>query len=170
MTIDDVYTFLYGWINQVLNTEMALAIPIIESNQNAPRPAVPYFVIHKPPISNIDLGLGDRGLWEFTDEPEDEGEVCSSKNWQASISLEEIGGSGTTMQYLVDSLIREDILDLFRNAKISLSRNEAITPTTDVTQNFIEKRAIMDVFMLYVSTITYDPGYVGTAEGTGTYN
>ena len=169
MTLTEMYGYIYTWINTELNTNLSLSIPIIYSNQNAPRPDVPYFLIHRPPVSTIDQGTGNTEGWNFTDEEEDEGEVHLVKQYESAIRLEEIGGDGNTLLYLNDSLMRQDIKSLFRASKLSILRNENINPSTDITENYIEKRAMMDIFVFWQTENDYDPSYIGTVEFEGTY-
>lgn len=169
MTTNELNSFLYTWINKILNTENNLGYEIIFSNRNAPNPSLPYFVIHDPPVSNQDLGRGNWGKWEFTNEPQDEGEVCYTKQYEASISLEEVGGSGDVMKLLLNSLNRQDIKDLFSSNKVGFLRNEPINPATDITEDLITRRAIMDIFVSIVDEGSYDPGYIDTVDYDGTY-
>jgi len=169
MTIDEMYTFIRSWINQILNTQYSLSIPVIFSNENAARPPLPYFVIHRPPISNIQLPGENYCPWQFTNEQTDTGNVEYSTNYQASISLEEVGGDdGQTLQYLTLSRKQDDILQLWKNNKITLLSQTAIADISDITENVIEKRAVMDITVIYNVQTSYDPGYIGTVEFSGT--
>lgn len=171
MTIDSMFVFIRSWMDQILNTELSLNIPIIFGSENAPRPALPYIVIHDPPISNVDVGRGNWCKWNFTNQPVDEGQIDYTKQYEATISVEHIGGSGQVFNYLRDSIGRYDIKELWRTNYISYMRDEPANDISEIAESFVERRVGITMFVSYISSNNYDPGYIGSVDTpTGTYN
>lgn len=164
MTINEIEKFLYDWINLILNTEQSFGIEIIRGNRNAPRPDLPYIVIHDPPITNRKTS---RGNWEST--TDEFGNLSWAIYYETSISIEEVGGNGESFKFLLNSINRQDIKDLWTQNNISLLRNENILNISDITENYVERRTIMDIFVLHFDEGTYQPGFFETVEYEGTY-
>lgn len=169
MTKSDVLEVIRVWVDRVLNTENSLGYTVIFGNQNAPRPTLPYFVVQNPMIVNQKVGRGNWGSWEFTNEVADEGEVNYSIHYESTIQLEEIGGDGDTFRLLGNSINREDIKDYFRSENVSILRFEGESSNVDITEDDIEKRAIIDIIVHWTDQNSYDPSYIGEAEIEGTY-
>jgi len=168
MTIDDVYKFLHNWIDLTLNTTLGLGVAIIRENQNGPRPELPYMTLGDPPISNKDVDSGNISNWQFTDEPQDEGEVSITTTYETIISIKEISGNGNLIDLLFEYLKRSDIQRFWFENFITFIRLGNIIPLPNITGNYAEKRAAIDITVSWANTIVYDPSYVGTVEITGT--
>lgn len=169
-----VYEFLYSWIYKILIDEENINVRIIKGNQNAPRPKLPYIVIHDPPISSNKIGLGN---WDG--KVDIDGNMEYIIHFRSSIRIEEVGGNGNYLNLLLEYQNRQDIKDFWRDNNISLMSNESIVDVTDITENIIEKRVMMDIFILYTNTTidengntikkSYQPGFIQTAELEGIY-
>jgi len=167
MTIEEVYIVLQEWIVGILVTEEGLTtLKVIRGNQNAPSPAKPYMVIHQPPISNRPTGL--TGNFEKAD---DTGKVNYSIPYEASITIEEVGGIGDLLNLLLESINRQDIKDFFKLKFVSIVRVEASVDSTDTKENIHELRDAIDIHINYTTQKDYAPGFIETVEPlTGEYS
>lgn len=164
MTTNEIALFFYNWINQVLVINGGETnLTIIKSNQNANRPDLPFISIGHP------FALQKIGRTGNQSSPDINGDVILDTHYEATITLNEIGGLGDRLKTLLNSLIRPDIIDLFSENNISILRYETITPDIELTQNIYEKRAIVDLFVLFTDRFTYNANYIETVETTGTY-
>lgn len=170
MTLDGMYSFLYKWINYTLNTKYGIGIQIIKGSQNAPKPDVPYVVIHRPPMSNRKVG-NTQVLKDYIDD-EDDSYRTYSNTWRASINIEEVGSNGRILQNLMNSLEEDDIVDFFEAyGDVSLEDMQAGSANNDITGTFIENRYNFEVFLLYTEKTTIESEIIETVEiSDRTYN
>ncbi len=173
--IDNAIIFLVKWIRKVLVIEEGNNISVMQSNQNIPRRKLPYIVVHNPPISN---NLSSSGNWD--NRTDVDGNMEYVIKYEAMIRIEEVGSNGGLLNILLEYQNRQDIKDFWRANNISFLRNEAITDVSDIIENSTEKRAIMDIAIIYTNTTvdengdtikrSYNPGYIETVDLEGTYN
>ena len=161
MTTNEIYTVLITWMKNILGS-----IIIMKGEQNAPKPAANYFVIHQP-MSLIEYSSGNYSKADNT------GTVSYTNHWQATITLEEIGYpgiNGDKLRILLNSLRLQDTKDYFKASKISILRNEGIIPIPQLSENIWELRSTLDLIVLFPDEGTYQPGFIETVEFEGTYN
>lgn len=164
MTKRDVLNVIRDWVNTIVNTEAGKNWKIIFSNQNSPRPTLPYFVIQDPMISNNIVGRGNWSNWNYTDESQDQGEVTYSITYEATIQLGVVGEDGDIFRLLDNSLNRQDIKSFFQVSNVSILRTESEIPEINITGDYIEKRAIKDIIVAWNDQGVYDPSYIKTIE------
>lgn len=164
MTKFDVLNVIRFWVNKVINTEAGKNWQVIFSNQNSPRPQVPYFVIQDPMISNNIIGRGNWSKWNYTNESQDEGVVTYSNTYEAIVQLNVIGDDGDIFRLLDNSLNRQDIKSDLNSNNVSIIRTEMELPEVNITGEYIEKRAIKDIVVVWNDQGTYDPSYIKTVE------
>jgi hypothetical protein len=160
-----ILDFFYSWFYKILNTENSYNIPIIFGEQNAPAPEEPYMVIHQP-FAITKIGSGNKEMSTTTGQ---EGTMLYDIHYQGTMQVEEVGGTGDKLRLVINSLIRQDILDLFSTNKISVLRVENITPSNTNDENIWTLRTITDLIILFADEGSYEANYietVGTISGT----
>ena len=171
MTTTEIFTILKTWINTILNVEEDYSIPIIRGEQSAPKPAKEYIVIHQPmSLREYATGNESKGR-KVIDGDIIHGYIDYTRHWQATISIEEVGfeDNGDKLRSLINSLNRQDIKSYFRNSKISILRNEGITPIPSLSDNIWELRTDIDLIILFPDEGTYEPGIIESVEITTNY-
>lgn len=140
-------------------------VPIIRGEQSAPKPKNNYIVIHQP-MSVFEYSSGNYS------KADNAGIVTYTNHWQATITIAEIGfeDNGDKLRTLNNSLRLQTTKDYFSSSKVSILRNEGITPIPALTENKWELRSNIDYIVLFPDEGTYTPGFIETVEFEGTYN
>lgn len=169
MNLNDVYDFLYDWINYVLNTRYNYNIPIIIGSQNVPAPAETYIVIHEPPMSNDPVG--NTQVKENYVEYEDDEDLVGtsykkySNTWQATINLEEVNSSGIYLPKLKNTIEEDTIKDLWlAQQKISFVDMNAGNANNDLIGNIIEKRYNQELVLYYTEETIIESEIIESVE------
>lgn len=163
---NDLLDFLWGWINQILNTEEELNIPIIFGEQNAPAPIEEgaYIVIHQPMI-NTKIGYARKSGVNIN------GDQTIGSDYEVTVQLDEIAGKGDLLQILIESIERPSIQQLFKNKRVSFMRNENINRIPNMTENIWELRSTVDIILAYGYGIIENVNWIEEVENPeGTYN
>lgn len=161
LTLEEAYAGATSTADGVYSPDY---IDIIRSTENAPRPSESkYLVIHKP------FGQLKQGKGNYSD-ADDTGKVDICNRYEATIRIEEVFGFGDNLRTVINTSNRQDVLDYFRENEVSIMRIDTLAPNNDFEENLWEDRTIVDIFALFVDRSDYTPGYIETAEVTGTYN
>ncbi len=150
MSVDNIYSFLYSWADQILNTEQSLGILIIQSHQNAPAPTQddPYIVIDyapnqtrigRPSAGDVDEGTGERTLVD---------------DFILVVEIWEVNSNGSLLTKLLTSLNRQDIKDLWKANDFAFYTESEVINMPRVSEDDEWKRESMVELT------------IGTAEGT----
>lgn len=164
MTADEVYTGLYTWIDQVVNTEPSQSIEIIQSHQNAPEPTVDgkYIVIDyaptrsrvgRPSATNVDTGTLKREL--VNDD-------------ELLVELWEVNGNGDELRRIRGSTDRQDIIDLLKSLGLIFWGDEGINVLPRTQENRWVREVIMEIRLRIADAVEEESSYIENAEYTGT--
>ena len=141
MTRDEFYTFLCTWIQD------KTGITTIRTNENGPRPSIPYIAIQNPPISDMETGEGN-----YSD-PDGAGVVNYAIGYELNTNIIEVGAEGQHLQLLLSKKNNQEELDHFKSNNVSMLTNGIITgipAATDTT--YIEKRNMLNATFIYIYT------------------
>lgn len=161
-----ILDFFYNWFYQILNTENSKEIQIIFGEQDSPAPSDHYIVIHQP-FAIQQLGSGN---WEMSTTTGEEGTVLYNYHQQGTMQIEEVGGHGDNLRLVMNSLVRQDIKELFTENNVSILRINSINPNNTNIENTWELRSIVDLIILFPDEGSYDAGYIETVDVNGTYS
>lgn len=155
---DDIYALVHPLIGGTL----------IWMDQNAPRPALPYTAMK---IMSVRYVNGD---WKSAPDGNGIQTVKGDREFTLNIQrYQSYGADSVTekLQVIVDKLRLETIIDKFQAKKLVAFDTGAVSDISallDKTQ--IEKRATLDVFMRYKSSLTDNVGIVETVDIEGDDN
>lgn len=168
--LNDVYSFLYDWIYLVLNTKNTRNIDIIIGEQNVSSSDRKYIVIHEPPISNRKVGDTNRKSVTSIDLSGGniKGKKTYTNTYQVTISIEEIQGQNN-IDLLEQTIEEEDVMEFWRNEKISFMQMEAGTDNNKLMGTIFEKRYIKDLILLYTIENIYNGYYIENINYTSNY-
>jgi hypothetical protein len=150
MTSEQLFEFLYDWIDMVLNTQRKLNVPIIESHQDAPRLKTTYIVIEYA----ADMSKTGRATLtdpaSAPDDPEDEaeqeeGNIFIIEDYKYVLDLREENGSGNYLKYIIDSIENPEVQEYFFNNKIAFMGNGNIQPVPSINDNKWIKQAVVEI-------------------------
>lgn len=163
MTNDQVFSGLYTWINQVVNTEQSQSLPIIQSHQDAPEPTDDgtYIVIDytpnrtrvgRPSKGNVDTGTLKRELINDDD---------------LRVDIWEVNGNGDELQIIRDSTDRQDIIDLLKSLGIIYWGDEGINAVPRTVENKWVRESTMELRLRVADVTEEESSYIEDVEFTG---
>jgi hypothetical protein len=169
MTDQELKGKIYDWIDHVINTQYALAVPIIYGESNNPRPASGvYIVIHQPFANNLQDNYTEG-------ETDASGNVTHYASNECTVSIEAVRSKGEELRILQRTIDWQTVNDVLTNLGLVVRRFEPIVPIPDNTQNQWELRAVSDFFISYVDedientsyieNVLYTSDYTGGANG-----
>ena len=162
-----LYTFLYAWVNQVLNTEASLGIEIIQSHQDAPEPEAttatePRYIAIAFAPSRSRIGRPSAG------EPNVSGVRKLINDWELMVEIWEVNGDGSLLQKLVDSTDRGDIMDLWTTNKFALMETNEIQNLPRRQENKWRRECMMELRINTPEETSETSGFIDDIEYTGT--
>lgn len=158
MTDTALLELLRSWIDTVLNTNYGLNRPVIFGEQNAPAPAKPYIVIHRP------LATTKQGRESTLLNPTNYDIQRVINNYEAVVSITSVGNQTDDIRYILDSIGTQETKDYFYDNDISFMRQETIQSVPDLSAGEWELNTVVDIVIMYPHTTTEDTGYIDTVE------
>lgn len=148
LTLDKL---LYNWLHLILDSH----IVVIFSEQNAPRPNLPYASISINPITSVGTPYFDRA--------EDDGRVLFDEDIEFMVMLEAYGQSSMQIvSNIHEALLNPDKVQVLNNFGLIYVDDEGLKDTSIKIDNQWERRANIDIRFRSMKQYTYSPGYIDT--------
>lgn len=162
--MDPVYTFLYDWVNEVLNVQESLGVIIFQSHQNAPEPETKdaFIVIGYAPSRNR-IGRPHHSGIDGSDNQK------IINDYVYTVELRERNGTGELLELLINSIYRRSVQEFWTNAGYSYMReisNIITIPTTQLNQ--WERESMVEIEILTGRVSEEQIGAIETVEVNGT--
>jgi len=158
----ELYEFIYDWANLVLNTPV-LTVQIIQAFQNTPAPAENYLAIPKTPT------LDSQGMSTRTAYKDSTGVQSFIIEYEASITIREIGGSGDNLSALINSLDLLAVRKLFADNQVSLLRHGSVASLPRLNELLWKDEFILPLTFLimdqvddtrtWIELVNFEPNY-----------
>lgn len=164
MTSAALFSFLYGWVNQVLNTELSQSITIIQSHQNAPQPSKQnkFMVIQYAPTRTR---IGRPAF----DEVNGSDQLKRINDYELLVEMREVNGDGDNLRILVESTDREDIKKLFKDAGVAYLGQEDIQTLPRSQDTLWIREHVLEIRLAVAEELTEsNMSYIGDMEYEGT--
>lgn len=116
MTADALYNAIYDWAELVINTEPGNSVPIIASHGNGPAPEDPCVVVQWAP--SFQATGKSSSVWDS-----DDLKTYHIQDQEIDFVIWEIGGRGSYLTLLRDSLNRYDIRQTLLEKNVSFFRS-----------------------------------------------
>jgi len=164
MTQNDVFSGLYTWIDQVVNTEQSKSLPIIQSHQNAPEPDDDgaYIVIDYAPNRNRVGRPSKTDVDDITFKRE------FVNDDELRVDIWEVNGDGDELRVIRNSTDRQDIIDLLKSLGIIYWGDEGINNISRTQDNLWIRECMMEIRLRVADVIEEDSSYIDDVEYTGT--
>ena len=172
MTSEQLFEFLYDWIDKVLNEKRKLNVPIIESHQDAPRLKTAYVVIEYAANMNKTGRSTNTEPAPAPDDPNDEteqaeGNVFMIEDYLYSLDLREENGTGDYLKYIIDSIEDPEIQEYFFDNKVAFIGSGNIQQVPSINNNKWIKQAVVEIQLgLPTYNETTDSSWVDSVEYT----
>lgn len=194
LNANSLYDFLYEWANRVLNINESLGfnVEIIRSNSNAPTPSSENIdiddddVLDNPDEANSKPdpyivigytgGLRKIGRGAKPSTIDDTGLATIGNDFEKVIEIREVNGEGDLLEYLIETIDRQDILDFWHNSYVVYRGQGEIITIPSLEDNDDIKESIVEITVAFARGSTYKPGYFddmtfsGTIPGQGSSN
>lgn len=154
---DTLYNFIYDWCDRILNTELALTIPIIASNDNAPAPTGSYICVDVQPTSN------KIGQYSAGDPANGTTRNLVNDN-EFLLELREVRGVGDKLQLLIQSIDRQDIQDLFYANGVSYMGEGQIQGIPSLKNKLWKAEAVCELRLNVATTTVEATTYISEVE------
>jgi hypothetical protein len=158
---NDIYLFLWNWVNLIVNTEGGECLEIIKSHENAPAPDFPYIAIQYAPTNQEKIGRATKT------ETDDEGFTKVISDYEATIEIWEEGGTGDRLRSLLDSIERSDIQDMFMENQIVFFNDNPIQIVPRLDKNEWINEALVEIRLRFATKTLENSGWIETIEYTG---
>lgn len=156
----NIESVTYGLIKALIGSET-----LIFSEQNAPRPELPYWTIRIQSTNGVGLDEKSNGV-------DDDGNQKLNGHREAIINIERIGvASDDKCLDLVNDLAKVTVIDAWRAAKVSVfDIGNIMRVPYAMDSDHLEPRAIVDLSVRFGSELLDNVGIIETVESTGTIN
>jgi len=172
MNSTELFNFLYDWIDKVLNTDLGLNVPIIQSNQNAPRLKTQHIIIDYVPNRSKTGRATRTDPAPAPDDPDDademeEGKILIIEDYVFTLDLREENGSGDYLKHIIDSIERFSIQKYFFDNKVAYLENGNIIPVPRLNNEEWIKQSVVEI-RLGLSTFieTMEDSWIETVDYT----
>lgn len=162
MTADALYTFLFSWITQVVNTEPAQAYPIIQSEQDAPEPTTGLYLVIAAAPNRSRIGRPSKG------DPDDLGKRKLINDYLLTLDIWEVNGLGDQLRLIEDSTDRQDIMDLFSSEDLVYLGQEQIQYVPRTQENKWRKECMLEIRLAVGELTIEDSSWIANVEYDGT--
>lgn len=164
MTTDTLKSFLYKWINQIINTEPATNPPIeiIEAYDEGTIPSDKY------------ISINPQGNWRkigsssSTGETNATGEINRINDYEIMVELREIHGNGDLLSAVIDSIERQDIKDLFGENNLTYYEEGLITSVPTLEQSKWRHESFVELRLGTAKEIVDNTNYISDVDASGT--
>lgn len=164
MTSNELYLFLYNWVNQVLNIDGGMSVPIIRAFQNAPEPSEedPYVVIDSAPNRT------KIGMEYMENETDGSGNITYTDDMQFVIEIWEVNGRGDLLDMLVKSINKRSIREIWDDELLSYISESDIRNMPRTQENNWKNEAMIELTLRIGEGTIEEIGYIEDVEYTGT--
>ena len=135
---------------------------VIWADQNSPRPPLPYSVIKINSVRYVNQ--------DHYGDPDNAGIQTVKGDREFTLNVQMFGESDvvSSLSGVVDRLRLTSNIDKFMSKKLTAFNTEAVTDISALLDStVIEKRASVDIFMRYKSSLTDNVGIIETASIEG---
>jgi hypothetical protein len=150
---------LYALLTPMLAGEL-----LVFADQNAPRPALPYWTLNVSPRRH----LGRDGYSQGVDDDGDQ-DVFGAR--EATAQVQRIGNdSDTYVQDLRDNLSKISVQEQWQVSGVSLfNTGDVLDVPFPMDNNHLEPRAVMDLFVRFGTKVIDRVGIIETVVADATY-
>jgi len=154
-----IETKLYDLLSPMLGAEV-----LIFADQNAPRPAIPYWTLNVSPRKHLGRDAYSQGVDADGDQ-----EVYGVR--EATAQVQRIGKDADTfVQDLRDELSKITVQERWQIAGVSLFNTGDVQDVPfPMYNNHLEPRAIIDLFVRYGTKLIERVGFIETVVPDATY-
>jgi hypothetical protein len=137
---------------------------LIEADQNAPRPPLPYWTWRI-------LAMPGLGSDEYSQGVTDDGDQTVSGVREMTIALQRYGAdSEVPVSSVREDLARMTVVEQWQKAYIALIRCGSVVNTSTTLDNAeIEPRYLVEIYARFATTLLDRVGIIETIEADGTY-
>lgn len=166
MTSDELYEFLYDWVNKVINvdpeTPPSPAIPIVASYDNGPPPKVKYISI------NPDTNQNKNGRASAGDVNTGTLKRTLVNDYEMTVEIREVGGGNDLLRLLIDSIERQEIIDLFTANDLVYYGEGPITIAPTLQQSVWRQESFVELRLGKAEGTVEESSYIESVETSGT--
>lgn len=169
MTSAVLFTFLYDWINQVINTEPnpTRSIEIISNYDEGTIPSGKYISVNPDP-SRRKIGRMSTGDPQEDADPELDGRRIQVNDYELTVEIRQVGGGNDFLRELIDSVDRQDIIDLFSAANLTYFDETPIQIAPTLQGAEWREESFTELRLGTAEGTTENASYIDDVEGEGT--
>lgn len=163
--MDPVYVFMYDWAELVLNTQLSLGIPIIQSHQDTPDPVTedPFITISYAPARRK---VG-RAHFSPVNPSTEKRNIINDTLF--NVELREKNGTGELLEWLINSVDNDVVKAFWKDRGYSyMQQLSDIIPVPRIQQTKWERESMVEIQILTAKVHEEDLKYINTVKLTGT--
>lgn len=172
MTSDTLFTFLYDWIDKIINIEPtpppSPLIPIISAYDEGTVPDTKYISINPDPNSKMKIGSPSTGDPQENVDPNLDGRRILVNDYELSVELRQVGGGNDFLRQLIDSVDRQEIKDLFSANNVTYYEESAIQYAPSLQGAEWRQETFVELRLGTAEGTTENASYIDDVEGEGT--